>query len=332
MGEYMSREPYFDNVKAILIILVVFGHILSKIIYESEWVASIYLFIYLFHMPAFVLVAGYFSKTIKSHKDIWKLVQKFLIPYFIFQIIYTIYYQSMFGDDVEFSLLTPRWALWFLISMFCWNIMLPFFRKFQYGFLVAITLSLIVGYLEDVNEWFSLSRTFFFFPFFYLGHLLEKRHFDWLKMRPYTIISSIVFMTLLIVVWFYGDIEWRHWLYGRDPYTEIMNGSETYGFAYRLFTYLVMGMATFSFLSIVPSNKLAITKIGSVTFIIYLCHMFIVKPVRESDLLVWIKHSEQYYLLFVLAWLIVFLLSRKPMVYMNYLLLGKGFKVNSESS
>ena len=57
------RNPYFDNAKAILIILVVIGHIIEPFIEDIYTLKIIYEFIYTFHMPAFILLSGYFFKT-----------------------------------------------------------------------------------------------------------------------------------------------------------------------------------------------------------------------------------------------------------------------------
>lgn len=56
----MKRTVYFDNAKAILIYFVVLGHLLSGYLLENEYVDTFYLVIYLFHMPAFILIAGHF--------------------------------------------------------------------------------------------------------------------------------------------------------------------------------------------------------------------------------------------------------------------------------
>ncbi|EAH1852013.1 acyltransferase, partial [Listeria monocytogenes] len=51
----LKRESYFDNAKFILIFLVVFGHFLQTFIADYAGVRVLYIYIYTFHMPAFVL-------------------------------------------------------------------------------------------------------------------------------------------------------------------------------------------------------------------------------------------------------------------------------------
>src|SRR5699024_7607197 len=56
-----SRDPAIDNARALLITLVVVGHLLNMISSTSGEV--LYLWIYSFHMPAFVAVSGYLSRS-----------------------------------------------------------------------------------------------------------------------------------------------------------------------------------------------------------------------------------------------------------------------------
>src|SRR5690625_7982549 len=59
-----QRDPYFDNVRAVLITFVVIGHALEGM--SSNLGDAVYLWIYSFHMPAFVIVTGYLSKTYRG--------------------------------------------------------------------------------------------------------------------------------------------------------------------------------------------------------------------------------------------------------------------------
>lgn len=62
-----SRSGLFDNIKCLLIFLVVFGHMLEP--QTGGGVNFIYLNIYSFHMPAFIFVSGWFSRGQHPEKD-----------------------------------------------------------------------------------------------------------------------------------------------------------------------------------------------------------------------------------------------------------------------
>ena len=67
----MSRKYRFDNIKFILITLVVFGHFLELI--DGQTANNLYRIIYLFHIPAFIFITGYFAKFNPSKKKKKKL-------------------------------------------------------------------------------------------------------------------------------------------------------------------------------------------------------------------------------------------------------------------
>lgn len=73
-----TRNAYFDNAKFVLIFLVVFGHMISPYRTDSEGMLSIYHFIFIFHMPVFILLAGYFSKNFHKKGYYKKSLPKWL--------------------------------------------------------------------------------------------------------------------------------------------------------------------------------------------------------------------------------------------------------------
>src|SRR5699024_12824149 len=81
---------------------------------------------------------------------------KTLPTFIIFQIIYTVVQVSAnnyMGEDTTVDLnfvLAPRFTLWFLLSLFCWNVLLFLFAKFRWwtvlvAFAVGISISFKIG-------------------------------------------------------------------------------------------------------------------------------------------------------------------------------------------
>lgn len=310
----LNRIAYFDNAKAILIFLVIAGHMLSKFLHNDHVIDSIYLFIYLFHMPAFILISGYFSKKVYQPGYISKLVKKLIIPYALLQVLYSLYYYFIFNDSISFSFFIPRWALWFLLSLIFWNLLLYGFGKIKYGIPIAIGISLIIGYDSYVGGFLSLSRTFFFFPFFLVGYYLQKHHFEALKSRLNVIIGAIVGIILVVVIYFYVPIEFSQWLHGKKSYEDMSSSFLQFGWAIRLVAYLGMAAATYMFLTLVPRKQLFFTSIGQNTMAIYLLHMALIRIFEASPLKVFIEEEHQYWIIFIIDVVIVYILSRPPVV------------------
>lgn len=60
-----ERDVYFDNLKFILILLVVMGHLFQPF-NGGITIGPIFKFLYSVHMPLFIFVAGYFSKNVDN--------------------------------------------------------------------------------------------------------------------------------------------------------------------------------------------------------------------------------------------------------------------------
>ncbi len=56
MTSLKERDYFFDNARAILILLVVFGHMLQPYTSGDKYLSALYLVIYSFHMPTFLFI------------------------------------------------------------------------------------------------------------------------------------------------------------------------------------------------------------------------------------------------------------------------------------
>ena len=72
-----NRDYFFDNYKALLIVLVVVGHFIEPCYDNNVFLSGLKWMIFSFHMPAFIFISGYFSKREISFG---KLVQKRSYP------------------------------------------------------------------------------------------------------------------------------------------------------------------------------------------------------------------------------------------------------------
>lgn len=92
MPSIKDRDYFFDNARAILIFLVVFGHLLQPYTSEDKNLSALYLVIYSFHMPTFLFISGYFAKNLDKPYYLENIAKKLLLPYFIFFAFYSVYY------------------------------------------------------------------------------------------------------------------------------------------------------------------------------------------------------------------------------------------------
>ena len=277
-----KRDYYFDNVKFFLIMLVVLGHTYRPLIDESPIIKGVYLSIYTLHMPLFILVSGYFAKNFNKEGQNKKLITTVLVPYFIFEILYSFYDHLIYRtDSLEFTILEPYWIMWFLFSLFFWRLMLPFFVNLKYPLLIALALSIAIGYIDDADSFLSLSRTIAFFPFFLLGFYLKREHFERLfspTKRVIGIIGGVLLFLMMYGLEFHSsiDLDFRRWLYFVFPY-EDLNHPEWYAGMIRLGFIGLALVASALFLAVIPRGKTFVSELGSRSLYVYLLHGFFIK-------------------------------------------------------
>lgn len=166
MNENSYRINKYDNLKGLAIILIVLGHLLLCL-QKNTIVGTLKDFIWIFHLPIFFFVAGYFSK-IGPNEPI-KSFKRILIPYFIFCIIYTLFKIFILHEKTGILFLNPNWGLWFLISLFTMKLMLPILDKLKHPLIISFILALLVGFLNIDGEILGITRTFTYLPIFLIG-------------------------------------------------------------------------------------------------------------------------------------------------------------------
>ncbi|WP_163652383.1 acyltransferase family protein [Listeria sp. PSOL-1] len=278
-----ERDYYFDNAKFILIFFVVFGHLMETFVADYTSVHILYLSIYTFHMPTFILISGFFAKGFRKPGYLRKTIKKLILPYIFFQLIYSIFYYFLLNEaHLSVKMLDPEWSLWFLISLVFWNVMLLAFAKLKpiIAILIAILIGLTAGYFNEIDGFLSLSRTFVFFPFFLVGFFLTTEHFKLAKQNKAKIIGGII--AILIVAFLIANPSLNaDWFFGSKPYTDFV-AVKWFGLFIRIIVYMVSFAAMIAFFTFVPKRKLFFTKWGENTLYVYLLHGFFIKAFREG--------------------------------------------------
>jgi fucose 4-O-acetylase-like acetyltransferase len=306
-----NRDSYFDNAKFFLILLVVFGHIIRSFIDDSPMIMNIYKFVYTFHMPAFILISGYFAKGFRKKGYVSKITKKLILPYLIFQGIYSVYYFFIEKQgSIVLDPLDPHWSLWFLISLFFWNVLLFVVTKLptKWALVLAFSAGLAVGYFEIISNYLSLSRTFVFFPLFLVGFYLKREHFTFITKVPVRGIS-LTLLTITFIMYFNLNFDYE-WLFGSKSYSHFGEPS-VLSAVIRLGFYCLTLITSISFLALIPKSHAFYTEWGTRTFYVYLLHGFIIQYMRNSELLDWMKDYQSLSLIIILSILLTSTLSTK---------------------
>ncbi|OTN75523.1 hypothetical protein A5886_000597 [Enterococcus sp. 8G7_MSG3316] len=281
-----QRTAYFDNAKFLLMILVVFSHLLQSFIGDHKFYHDLYYFIFTFHMPAFVFLSGYFAKPLTKGSKVAVLIQKFLLPYLFFQIFYIVYYWLIgLRETPKIQLLNPQWALWFLLSMFFWQLSLFVFQRLtpKQAIILSIALSLGAGYLPFLNQILTLQRTFVFLPFFIIGFYFPKNDMAFLQT------SRLRWLSVSFLPIIYGFIAVFHGMnkymvFGSKPYEDYLS-YPLFGGPLRGVFFLIGLMGIVGFMRIVPRETMFFTKWGKNTLLVYLLQGIFIKGLRALNIM-----------------------------------------------
>lgn len=187
-----QRISYIDSAKAILIVLVVLGHILqyANPNYDILPYTLLQEFIYSFHMPAFFLLSGILSDAEEQRKrsfaDLMKnRLRTLIIPYIFFELIAIVYKHFVLGSvsltEGLYLMLTFRCnvgADWYLLALFLANILYWLYARCprKYKWIPAILLSFgIPCILPNGHGWNILFRAVLGFGFMAVGELLKQQ-------------------------------------------------------------------------------------------------------------------------------------------------------------
>lgn len=185
-----ERIGYFDSAKAILIALVVLGHILSYANpgYDILPYSMAQSLISSFHMPAFFIISGILIDIDKWGKRspgdyILKRVKTLVVPYFFFETVAILYKHFALGKvslkDGLVNMLTLRCnvgADWFLPAMFFASLIFYLYIKLPKKpvWAVAAVAATLALHFVPVGHWWSvLLRSVLGFAFMVLGNALK---------------------------------------------------------------------------------------------------------------------------------------------------------------
>lgn len=315
MPSIKDRDYFFDNARAILIFLVVFGHLLQPYTSEDKNLSALYLVIYSFHMPTFLFISGYFAKNLDKPYYLENIAKKLLLPYFLFFAFYSVYYfLTGKSDSLQLDPFNPVFALWFLLTLFFFHVVLVIVRRYNPWIVLTISIvfSVFAGYSANIDEYMSISRTIVFFPIFYLGHLFTKNQSMVLRSKKWVPISILVF--ILYFVGYYLHPINSDWLLGSTPYTSLeQNAEDVYSPLKRLLLYVVILVSMFAFLNLTSQKLRFYTYIGSRTMYVYLLHGLIIGIIRGFELYPFKSPISvfTYLFLFITSGIIVYILSNR---------------------
>lgn len=283
-----GRDPWFDNAKMALVTLVVVGHS-WVLLPASPWRDHLYDFLYAWHVPAFVFVTGYLSRSFAyTPRRLWQLLRTVVVPYLLFECALALFRIHVGGEQLQDLFRDPHWPMWYLAALFFWRLLTPVFRPLPGVLAVvgAIVVSLVAGaYAGDTLD---LARVVGLLPFFVLGLHARREHLDRLRTPLARVLGIVGLGTVFWLTRYTDRFASTEWLYYRSRYA-LLEVSDAHAIVIRGGVLLVGLVGAASFLSLVPALGGWFSRMGAWTLVVYLFHGFAIKGLEYGGYPEWIS-------------------------------------------
>ncbi|WP_338696474.1 acyltransferase family protein [Streptomyces sp. Q6] len=276
-----QRDAFFDNAKYLAIVFVAMGHCWEPLTDGSRTAEALYMTVYTFHMPAFILISGYFSRSFDMRPDrLRRLITGVAVPYVLFEIAYTLFKRTAGGDpSYPISLLDPWYLTWFLVALFVWRLTTPLWKIIRWPIPVAVAVAVLASVSPELGDDLDLQRVLQFLPFFVLGLFMKPEHFQLVRRREVRILSVPIVLGALALAYWAGPRMTSAWFYHRDSAQEL--GAPWWaGVVMTLALFGCSIVLTACFFAWVPRRKMWFTVLGAGTLYGYLLHGFLAKGSR----------------------------------------------------
>ncbi|MFD7442127.1 acyltransferase family protein [Streptomyces sp. NPDC059909] len=279
------RDPYFDNAKYLAIVLVAVAHAWEPVMDGSRATRALYMLVYTFHMPAFIVISGYFSRSFEARPgQLKRLVSGVIVPYVVFEVAYTLHKRWADGDPGHpFSLTDPFYLTWFLLALFVWRLSTPLWRAIRWPLPVALVIAALGSLTPNIGGDLDLQRILQFLPFFVLGLSLKPVHFQLVRRREVRLLALPVVAGAAVFTYWIAPHLRMGWFY-RSAGAEDLEAPWWAGPVMTFGLFACALLLTAAFLAWVPRRRTWFTVLGAGTICGYLLHGFLVKTFDYMDL------------------------------------------------
>ena len=270
----MKRDYSFDNMKVLLITMVVFGHALEEFGTTGK-LGLIRAVIYSFHMPLFIFISGYFSKS-DAKPD--KLLKTTILPFIIFNTIW-LFTQGTAINKINFF--KPIYVFWYLLSLFFWRVTVKYFDRVKGIVILAFIVGIYCGCIGEAERFFSISRTVSFFPYFILGYKFKKESIEKIRKVPKIYSLALIIAAFAVTVFLNISETMPVKMYELIQSYKATSLDNLHGMILRGTIYIIATIIIFALVNLMPDKEFPVTIYGQRTLCIYVLSSFVIIPIHR---------------------------------------------------
>lgn len=268
------RIELFDNIKGVLIFLVLFAHVMIPIQNDNPAMSTVFDLIYLFHMPLFVFMSGLFAKGAyrNGRLDINRIISFVLLGVLFQEAILAVNGSSKMLEKIFLFSSAP----WYMIAMAWWYAATPLLARVHpaVGIGVSYVVALLWGPVDLSNGLFAISRAIEFLPWFAAGYYLDPMRVTHIKAKRWA--WAAVALAAVIAVARIADPHMFDWffqrVYGDAPY---QHGFVS-GMVEKTVATAIAVVFSIAAIKLTPQGGvLPLSRLGQATLKVYILHRLI---------------------------------------------------------
>lgn len=300
---WKGREPVWDNLKGICVLLVVLIHTLKafeqEVVAEGHFASGLILPLLFVVMPAFCFSAGYLSKVADTRQRAVSLFRMWAV-FVLAQLTYAVFW-AQWSQNWQPSGSTPFpfWeqplpgVTWFLLCLAVWKTALPLLDLLRWPVATTLVLSML-SQLTDTGRSNFVQPLLCFLPFFMAGYshpkgVLERQQLPMARCAFLSILVASPAVSLVLPSLPGGEglfdtasrLVWTSYgcLYGGPVGRSLaMDGMTCHGEAGpvgNLVFFLLAAPLVRGFLAAVPRRRVwAVSRAGALSVYIFLFHIY----------------------------------------------------------
>lgn len=261
-----------------MITLVVIGHFLLPM-ERTRFVGSLIHIIYLFHMPMFALMSGYFAKSVYRRGNYrTDKVIRLVWLYILFEIAVHVTENLAAGQPVtgHIDFFHEDGAPWYLLALVWWYLSIPCLTGLKPVVVmgVCLCLGILGGYQDSLGDTLVMSRTLSFAPFFYGGYYWKReqveRYLDSRYQRLF--VAGGVILAVITALGTNRFLEpFGNIVYGMN-YRRLAPEMYAWGGLVRAVCYLWAWIMILGLMAVIPRSRRRWTFLGQRTLQVYILH------------------------------------------------------------
>lgn len=168
-----ERQHYWDNIKGILILLVVAAHFMLQ---KDELSKAVYHGIYLFHMPLFIFISGLFHR----HEKVRERVLSLIIIGILYNAALIVVDHVLLGKVQDFYLFKATKIPWFVLTIAMCTLLTYLFRDCSKHMIltVSVFLGCVACYDSSLMNYMAIAKMVSWYPFYFLGSMLDFKKIE----------------------------------------------------------------------------------------------------------------------------------------------------------